>query len=76
MDLADLERAIAETARAQTSVIAAYLFGSHAAGRAHRESDVDLAVLLEHDALPTTSARLRPIQCRPRPSATTDARLA
>ena len=57
MDMADLERAIAETARAQTSVIAAYLFGSQAAGRAHRESDVDLAVLLEHDALPTASAR-------------------
>lgn len=27
-------------------VISAFLFGSHAAGRAHRESDIDIAVLL------------------------------
>ncbi len=29
-------------------VLAAYVFGSHAGGRAHRESDVDVAVLLDH----------------------------
>lgn len=28
-------------------IVAAYLFGSHAAGRAHRESDVDVGVLLD-----------------------------
>ena len=28
-------------------ILAAYLFGSHAAGRPHRESDVDVAVLLD-----------------------------
>lgn len=28
-------------------VASAYLFGSHAAGRAHRESDVDVGVLLD-----------------------------
>ena len=27
-------------------VMSAFLFGSHAAGRAHRESDIDIAVLL------------------------------
>ncbi len=29
-------------------VVAAYLFGSHAAGRAHRESDVDIGVWLPY----------------------------
>ena len=33
-------------------VAAVYLFGSHAAGRAHRESDVDLGVLLRWEAKP------------------------
>ena len=27
---------------------AAWLFGSHCEGRSHRDSDVDVAVLLEH----------------------------
>jgi predicted nucleotidyltransferase len=35
--------------RAPAAVVAAYLFGSHATGRACRESDVDVAVLLEPD---------------------------
>lgn len=30
-------------------VVAAYLFGSHSEGRAHRESDVDVAVLLDRE---------------------------
>jgi predicted nucleotidyltransferase len=44
---------IAETLRiyfgtaGDRSVLAAYLFGSEAAGRSHRESDVDVAVLLD-----------------------------
>jgi hypothetical protein len=38
-------------------VVSAYLFGSHAAGREHRESDVDVAVLLDWNAHPTASAR-------------------
>lgn len=33
--------------RGPASVMAAFLFGSHAAGRAGRESDVDVAVVLE-----------------------------
>lgn len=35
----------------------AYLFGSHAEGRAHRESDVDVGVLLRWDVHPTSAAR-------------------
>lgn len=42
---------------AEASVIGAYLFGSHAAGRAHRESDVDLAVLLDRELAPTAEGR-------------------
>jgi predicted nucleotidyltransferase len=38
-------------------LVSAYLFGSHAAGRAHRESDVDVAVLLAWDAYPTGRER-------------------
>jgi predicted nucleotidyltransferase len=33
-------------------VVSAYLFGSHAEARAHRESDVDVGVLLDRRALP------------------------
>jgi hypothetical protein len=33
-------------------VILAYLFGSHAEGRARLSSDVDIAVLLPHDMMP------------------------
>ena len=33
-------------------VVSAYLFGSHAAGRPHRESDVDVGVLFDRRALP------------------------
>lgn len=36
---------------------AAWVFGSHAAGRAHRESDLDVGVLLGRDRLPTADAR-------------------
>ncbi len=38
-------------------VVAVYLFGSHAAGRSHRESDVDVAVLLDWDEYPSRSER-------------------
>jgi len=38
-------------------VASAYLFGSHAEGRAHRESDVDVGVLLRWDRHPTSSDR-------------------
>jgi predicted nucleotidyltransferase len=38
-------------------VISVYLFGSHIAGRAHRESDVDVGVLFRWDAYPTAADR-------------------
>jgi uncharacterized protein len=38
-------------------VASAYLFGSHAEGRAHRESDVDVGVLLQWERHPTHSDR-------------------
>jgi nucleotidyltransferase-like protein len=38
-------------------LVSAYLFGGHAAGRAHRESDVDVAVLLTWDVYPAVRAR-------------------
>jgi predicted nucleotidyltransferase len=38
-------------------VVSAYLFGSHAEARAHRESDVDIGVLLDRRTLPSTRDR-------------------
>lgn len=38
-------------------VIAAYLFGSHARGAAHRESDVDVGVILDYGVHATRAAR-------------------
>jgi predicted nucleotidyltransferase len=38
-------------------IASAYLFGSHAAGRPHRESDVDIAVLLDWKRFPTKDER-------------------
>jgi predicted nucleotidyltransferase len=38
-------------------VASAYLFGSHAEGRDHRESDVDVGVLLQRDRHPTARDR-------------------
>jgi predicted nucleotidyltransferase len=49
--------------KAPPGVVAIYLFGSRAEGRQHRESDVDLGVLLRWEAYPTArdrfEARLR-----------------
>jgi len=38
-------------------IVSAWLFGSHASGHAHRESDVDVGVLLAREAHPTREAR-------------------
>lgn len=38
-------------------IASAYLFGSHAEGRAHRESDVDVGVLLQRNRYPTSGER-------------------
>lgn len=43
--------------RAGSGVVSAYLFGSYAGGRSHRESDVDVGVLLMRDAFPTARDR-------------------
>ena len=54
--IAALKRYFAE----QPDVVAAYLFGSHAAGKAHPGSDVDTAVLLsEEDSFARFERRLR-----------------
>jgi predicted nucleotidyltransferase len=50
-----LQRVLAEAR--PSGVLAVYLFGSHASGRAHRESDVDVAVLLDRARYPTRKAR-------------------
>ena len=42
---------------APPGLVAAYLFGSHAEGRAHRESDIDIGVLLRYDLYPSARAR-------------------
>ena len=39
------------------AVASAYVFGSRAEGRGHRESDIDVAVLLDRAALPTRRQR-------------------
>lgn len=38
-------------------VVSAYLFGSHVEGRAHRESDLDIGILLDRRIYPTTRDR-------------------
>ncbi len=44
-------------ARPDLGIASAYLFGSHAEGRAHRESDIDVAVLLSWERYPTAKER-------------------
>jgi predicted nucleotidyltransferase len=51
------EAKLREAFARQAGVVSAYLFGSHAAGVAHRESDVDVGVLLERQPHPTVEAR-------------------
>ena len=56
MDLTALTAYLA----AQSDIVAAYLFGSRATGRAREESDVDVAVLLdEKDSVARFERRLR-----------------
>lgn len=43
--------------RPQLAVASAYLFGSHAKGRQHRESDLDVAVLLSWERYPEQRQR-------------------
>ena len=41
----------------ESGVIAAYRYGSYAEDRAHRESDIDVAVLFDRAACPSGRAR-------------------
>lgn len=50
-----LSRFFAE--KAPKGVVSAYLFGSHSEARSHRESDVDVAVLLERRVFGTNRER-------------------
>ena len=52
-----LHEALGRALAASPGVVSAYLFGSAAAGREHRESDVDLAVLLDRQVLPHAADR-------------------
>src|SRR3954470_8845525 len=45
------------TERPDLGVASVYLFGSHAEGRAHRESDVDVGILLLWERHPTQDDR-------------------
>ena len=53
----DVETALAEAAKAMPGVVSVYLFGSVAEGRDHRESDVDVGVLLDWAMYPSSQER-------------------
>jgi predicted nucleotidyltransferase len=53
--LADTKRFFAD--HPNLGVAAAYLFGSHAENRSHRESDIDIAVLLDWEQYPSVEDR-------------------
>lgn len=58
MTAPDIARHLEERLRAEgLDVTSAYLFGSEAEGRAHRESDVDLGVLLPRNRFPDPALR-------------------
>lgn len=59
--MTDIERAVREyfEAARPPGVASAYLFGSHGRGAAHRESDVDVAVLFDYGAFPDRPTRGR-----------------
>ena len=57
MDAEDIASRLASFFSGRQGVHAAWLFGSHAVGRSHRESDVDVGVLLEHARYPSPGTR-------------------
>jgi len=57
-DVAQALRRVLQTA-AVPGLCSAYLFGSHREGRAHRQSDVDVAVLLDRARYPTARERFQ-----------------
>jgi predicted nucleotidyltransferase len=53
-----LDQALADLlGAAPVRLVSAYLFGSHAEGRAHRESDVDVGILLPYAPASTPKGR-------------------
>jgi predicted nucleotidyltransferase len=52
MELSTLKSLITESFRHQKGVIAVLLYGSYARGTAKADSDVDIAVLYEHESVP------------------------
>jgi predicted nucleotidyltransferase len=50
---AAIDRALADT----LGIVAAYVFGSVADGRAHRDSDIDIGILLERTVYPGPAER-------------------
>jgi predicted nucleotidyltransferase len=52
-----LHRALATYFATRADVVSAYLFGSQATGHTHAQSDVDVGVLLDRTALPTSRDR-------------------
>jgi predicted nucleotidyltransferase len=46
-------------AEAPKGVLAAYVFGSFAEGRSHRESDIDLGALIDRSLFPDAAARFK-----------------
>ena len=55
--LAPIPSGLAAYFSGMRGVHAAWLFGSHCEGRSHRDSDVDVAVLLDHGCYPDARAR-------------------
>lgn len=56
-DFTALTGAINDALAPTPGVVSAYLFGSVAEGRPHRESDVDVGVLLDRGTYPTAAGR-------------------
>lgn len=52
-----IESALSSVLAETPGIASAYLFGSVAEGREHRESDVDLGVLLSHETCPRAAER-------------------
>jgi predicted nucleotidyltransferase len=57
--LADIREKLSHFFATRPEVVVAYLYGSHAEGRAHRESDIDIAVLLDRARCPSDDDRFR-----------------
>jgi len=57
MSTPDVSDTLRDALRAVPGLVSAYLFGSAATGREHRESDVDVAVLADRTTYPTPADR-------------------